>query len=269
MEWSVPYIVDLMEKLGYPDSTKYKVYWLLPGQRIVDGLFFVCDDGDLQKLISTVPKDSNVVLFLDQMYVIDNSIWDDVLIESNAPELPSVIMSPCKSAEQFSGQAEEDITAKMNEKLDRLHKLKNLKEDDSDSDRLDSDPDFFDNDNDPLDGDDDMFAAFVDQDVRYSMIPDKGKEEVQGNEVEKDKDKKNKRKREDSDGELELPDSEDENFKFKFKSFVAIGMEEPEFKVEMFFSTVEQLREAIDQYSSPREREKFKTWQIVPLALWV
>ncbi|KAE8820474.1 DEAD-box ATP-dependent RNA helicase 28 [Hordeum vulgare] len=172
-----------MEKLGYPDSTKYKVYWLLPGQRIVDGLSFVCDDGDLQKLISTVPVDSNVILFFDQMYVNDNSIWDDVLIESNVPELPSVIMSPCKSTEQFLGQPEEDITAKMNEKLERLHKLKSLKEDDGDSDRLDSDANFFDSDNDPLDGDDDMFAAFVDQDVKDSMIPDKGKEQVQGNEV--------------------------------------------------------------------------------------
>ncbi|XP_044382796.1 RNA polymerase-associated protein LEO1-like [Triticum aestivum] len=129
----------------------------------------------------------------------------------------------------------------MDEKLERLQKFKSLKEDGSDSDRLDSDADFFDSDNDPFDGDDDLFAAFVDQDVKDSMIPDKGRQQVQDNEV-KDKDKKDKRKREDSDGELELPDSEDENFKFKFKSFTSVDMKEPEFKVGMFFSTVEQLR---------------------------
>ncbi|VAI21519.1 unnamed protein product [Triticum turgidum subsp. durum] len=200
-EWSVLYIVDLLEKLGYPDSTKYKVYWLLPGHTIADGLFFVCNDDNLQKLISSVPRDNNIVLYLDQMYLIDNSIWDDVLIEANASEQPNG----------------------------------------SDSDRLDSDADFFDSDNDPFDGDDDLFAAFVDQDVKDSMIPDKGRQQVQDNEV-KDKDKKDKRKREDSDGELELPDSEDENFKFKFKSFTSVDMKEPEFKVGMFFSTVEQLR---------------------------
>ncbi|XP_044396159.1 uncharacterized protein [Triticum aestivum] len=251
-DMSILWLVDSLERLGYPDSEKYKIYLLMPGRCITEGLFYVWCDDDLQKMMSTVPKNCNsIILYVDQMFEIPVNICDEVAIEEKVLE---PIVGEGVNPESIVGedmlQADQGRLRTEEKRLQRLQKFKKLKDEESDdSDRLDSDADFFDSDNDPLDGDDDIFAAFVDHDVIDAMITSKGKKVVEVNEDGKDKRKKKKSKKEDSDEELLLPDSDDKNFNFKFKSFAEHDMADPEFKIGMTFSTVEQLREAISEYS--------------------
>lgn len=76
----------------YSGSEKHKIYLLMPGKSITEGLFYVWCDDDLQKMMSTVPKNcNNIILYVDQMFEIPVNICNDVAIEEKVLEVKKTL----------------------------------------------------------------------------------------------------------------------------------------------------------------------------------
>ncbi|CAN6357141.1 unnamed protein product [Urochloa humidicola] len=104
------------------------------------------------------------------------------------------------------------------------------------------DPDFIDSDYEMGDGDDDLFEDNVDKIAEDDLLWKEGMEladEMSSDSVSS------------TDEGLEFPNSTDDEgeLKLTFKSFMPEDMSNPEFKVGMVFSSIDELREAISEYS--------------------
>jgi len=63
--WSTLWLDDFLEQLNYLKSSTCKVYWLLPGKDLSDGLRIVSCDADTLVMMSVVHKFSQFVLYVD------------------------------------------------------------------------------------------------------------------------------------------------------------------------------------------------------------
>lgn len=57
--WSLLWIDDFIEQLGYIKKPSLKVYWLLPGKELDNGLRVVVSDSDINAMSSVVDRVKN------------------------------------------------------------------------------------------------------------------------------------------------------------------------------------------------------------------
>jgi hypothetical protein len=163
--WSVLWLDDIIEDIGYESAGRIDVYWLLPGMQInEDGLRLIADDKDALSMIGKVKEGHKYfMIYLDYERARSGLHWDDV-VANPVRNLPHVI-SPSKRSRDLHKEfvevnAKEAIVGMHGAKRERRAARENSDVDDCDSDNSsDSEyvPEIIDNDNDIQDGDDDLY----------------------------------------------------------------------------------------------------------------
>ncbi|CAO2205815.1 unnamed protein product [Urochloa humidicola] len=247
--WSPLWFDDLVEKLHYESSYSLRIYWLLPGKEMSDGLRLVSSDQDTTVMAAAVSNDHrNLVMYFDHHDNISGINWDDI-VANPITSLPKVL-SPSKMA-----NVDRTIHEKLPEFYSNLEKNVagegpsggNAVDEDSGSE---CDTDFFDSDYELDDEDDDLFMDNVDEDVVDEGVA-KGQNIGKGKKLKAKmvSDRECDELSSDED-EMQLPESDDEGqLRMRFKAFKGEDLENPTFKVGMIFSSVEVLRKAIQEYS--------------------
>ncbi|CAN6352866.1 unnamed protein product [Urochloa humidicola] len=170
-------------------------------------------------MTSVVPRVRNLVLYFDH---------NDFIRDARPKRTPIVEKSEslfAKFAEEQSSNRESTTTEHEGEVQDEM-----------------DDPDFIDSDYEMGDGDDDLLEDNVDKIAEDDLLWKEGMEladEMSSDSVSS------------TDEGLEFPNSTDDEgeLKLTFKSFMPEDMSNPEFKVGMVFSSIDELREAISEYS--------------------
>lgn len=271
--WSPLWLDQFVEDLGYLRTPTLKIYWLLPGKDISDGLRVVVSDTDTNVMASMVEKFRTLVVYIDHDDKVAGIDWDDIIDNPGTP-LPKVI-SPNKvnCVEKIIGESSKQQEGNLKEQSSRQQQgsrqqQSNLKEhnnreqqeddcdeEDSGTESDDSDEEFYDSDYELDDGDDDLFVDYVDENVIDEGVA-KGKKILKGKKARGSRLKGNLAivprgdESEDTDEEeLNAADSDDEGVRLKFKSFAEEDLNNPNFKVGLVFPSVEKLRQAITEYS--------------------
>ncbi|EEC74905.1 hypothetical protein OsI_10840 [Oryza sativa Indica Group] len=154
--WSPLWLDQFVEDLGYLRTPPLKIYWLLPGKDILDGLRVVVSDTDTNVMASMVEKFRTLVVYIDHDDKVAGIDWDDIIDNPGTP-LPKVI-SPNKV-----NCVEKIIVESSNSKRDQQED--DCDEEDSGTESDDSDEEFYDSDYELDDGDDDLFVDYVDENV--------------------------------------------------------------------------------------------------------
>ena len=63
--WSPLWLEDFFEHRGYTDKASLKVYWLLSGKELADGLRIVSNDSDTNAMRSVVGRVKNLAMYID------------------------------------------------------------------------------------------------------------------------------------------------------------------------------------------------------------
>jgi len=241
--WSPLWFEDFFEQLGYTDLSNLKVYWLLPGKDLADGLRIVTNDSDTNAMASVVDRVKTLVVYIDHDESFRGIDWDDVVINPSA-KLPKVF-SPCKGpqVEKNVGERLPDFSKNLRSMFDEQQNCEAAGTENGSGSDDSEDSDFVDSDNEVDHGDDDLFADYVDVDV-IDEGAGKGKKTGRTT-ATKNFDGEN----ESSDDEgLYLPNDEGQ-VNLNFKNFTQEDLNNPAFKVGMVFESVEMLRKEITEYS--------------------
>lgn len=243
--WSTLWFGDIAEQLGYKNSNALKVYWLLPGKELVDGLRIMLTDSDTNAMCSVVDKVKTLVLYFDHEDILGGFSWDDVVLNP-VTELPKV-MSPVKVVHM------EKRAEKLPTFYSDLRKETPAADIVCDVEEDSNDPDYFvDSDNEVDDGDYDLFEEDIADGVDKAQQIAKAKK-ARGSRFKLDKAKEVFEDQSDisSEGEeLELPvDDRDGQVNLKFSHFRNEDLDNLVFKVGMVFDSVELVRAAITEYS--------------------
>lgn len=92
--WSPLWFDDFIDKLGYMKTCLVKVYWLLPGKDLFDGLRIIDSDADTNVMCSILDRVEDMVVYIDHEDIVASGPWDVVVANPQA-ELPKVF-SPTK-----------------------------------------------------------------------------------------------------------------------------------------------------------------------------
>ncbi|KAK3142612.1 hypothetical protein QOZ80_4BG0348920 [Eleusine coracana subsp. coracana] len=151
-KWSPLIVEDIVEDLGYEMAGRVKVYWLLPGKTIDDGLILIKKDADTNSMISMVEFGQR---FLD-MYI-------DHDLGFNGYSLDDVVGNKDVQSSQVIHFSKLPLLDNMIESSSKTVNL-DIEEVESDVDSEDSDfnHEIMDSDYDLDDGDDDLFDDYVD-----------------------------------------------------------------------------------------------------------
>jgi hypothetical protein len=85
---------DSIEQLAYLKTCQVKVYWLLLGKDLVDGLRIIASDSDTNVMCSIADRVKDMVVYIDHEDIVACGIWDDVAANPQA-EMHKVI-NPAK-----------------------------------------------------------------------------------------------------------------------------------------------------------------------------
>ena len=162
--WSPLWFDDFIEQLGYERNQSMRIYWLLPGKDLADGLRVIANDSDTNVMVSVVDRVKNLVLYFDHDDIIAGLDFDDILV--NPVAYLSKVLSPHKV---------QTVPKKVNQNLPKFYSdlqstSRGMVDDegnDSNSGDDDSseDSDFMDNDYEIDVDDDDLFVQNVDEGV--------------------------------------------------------------------------------------------------------
>ncbi|CAN6355396.1 unnamed protein product [Urochloa humidicola] len=140
--WSPLWLDDFVEQLGYEKGNHLKMYWLMPGKTLADGLRFITSDGDTNVMVSVVDRVKNLVLYLDHD---DHIAGLDDIVANVGEKLPQFYTNIRKR--QACNLEDREVPS--------IH---------DDGDYADSeDSEFLDSDFDLDHGDDDLFADNIDE----------------------------------------------------------------------------------------------------------
>ena len=195
------FIEQLVFKLHYPKNSNMKVFWLLPGKNLSNGLRLIWSDTDTMVLSSLVYKFKNFVMYLDHDGNLSSLQWDDNV--ANPLNSPPKVFSPMKTMHMDNADSGRVPKFCGYDRVDDRNdgSFGDDRDDDSAGDDREEDPDFVDSDYE-LDADDDDLFQYAD-DEEASKKKDKGKKAFSVVEnVEDDMSTK--------DDELQLPKSDDE-----------------------------------------------------------
>ena len=243
--WSPLWFDDFVQQLGYQKDDMLKFYWLLPGKSLSDGLRIILEDKDTNAMAAIVSKIKNFVVYFDHDDCAFGVNWDDI-IANPVDELPKV----------------QHVGNKVCEKLPVFRKEGHFQttEGESSGPRDNNSDEFFDSEYEMEDGDQDILETFADaveneapmRDVDASTTA-KGNKKAKGSRLKAfDVSRPDiVSEEEDTDDEgLDLSECDDEGEGgHTFKSFRDEDMQKPAFSVGLMFSSVEKLREAINEYS--------------------
>ena len=289
LTWSPIMIEHLVEDIGWEMAGRVKVYYYIPILAVnKNGFREIRSDADTDQMLNFLSIGHHYFsMYIDH----DNSFSanrnrDDVVYSFPRAELPPVI-SP-KKAVQSTGSGSVADEQVVQEENDQQFKVQGTVEgtavegtendqqaemgagtsgtttaDSDDSEDSDFDPDaLVDSDFNISEDDDNLFADNVDDDDEPAAKKDKGKEKVEedrklkGEALEKQTMTIAEAKEQDyeSEGEdLWWPDSDDEE-RNKFRVFRGEDLHNPKFHVAKVFVSVEQLREAIKEYTCKNRR---------------
>jgi len=71
--------IFFFEELHYPKSAAFKIYWLLPGKDLSDGLRIIAEDKDTMVMASVVNRHRNLVVYFDHDNNFAGINWDDIV----------------------------------------------------------------------------------------------------------------------------------------------------------------------------------------------
>ncbi|CAO2194395.1 unnamed protein product, partial [Urochloa humidicola] len=211
------------------------MYWLMPGKTLADGLRFITSDGDTNVMVSVVDRVKNLVLYLDHD---DHIAGLDDIVANVGEKLPQFYTNIRKR--QACNQEDREVPS--------IH---------DDGDYADSeDSEFLDSDYDLDHGDDDLFADNIDEavvDERTVEAKIRKRKKAAGSRMKRQPIVAHVSVEEelstDEEG-LQLPDSDGEGSSMmRFQPFVPEDVVNPIFKVGMIFSSVEDVRKAVTEYS--------------------
>jgi len=219
---------DFAEQLGYHNNSSLKIYWLLPGKTLADGLRLILSDTDTNVMAACALDVENLVVYFDHEDLYDSVNWDDD-VPNPVSELPKVI-SPCKV--QF---AEKNRIEKLPVFYTNLDNIRVDQSVDNETESGSKDDELWDSDNEIEVGGADLFEDLVYSHVNVVKDSKKAKgskpktlvvaRPVQG--IGK----------EDTDDEgLDLPESDGEgDVRLRFTSFTEEDMQNPTFHVGLVF----------------------------------
>ncbi|KAL6650443.1 hypothetical protein ACP70R_009368 [Stipagrostis hirtigluma subsp. patula] len=170
--WSLLWVEDFIEQLGYEKTFSLELYWLLPRQEIGDGLRKLKVDADTNAMVALLPRIRNFVIYLDHKNILEGVDWDGVEVSPNAALAPT--SSPKKTVVLKKNEGKQHPSINTKEK-DEDHKEATINDDSSDDDELTGDPEFVDSDYEIDKGDDDVYDKFIDKDVEDAGGDKKGK----------------------------------------------------------------------------------------------
>uniref|UniRef100_A0A8R7QA95 Transposase MuDR plant domain-containing protein n=1 Tax=Triticum urartu TaxID=4572 RepID=A0A8R7QA95_TRIUA len=257
--WSPLWIYHFVGQLGH-DPARVELYWLLPGKHLHDGLRIIQSDADTLMMSVVVPKFQYFQLYVDQKYLLD-----DIYV-IGSPTLP-MVLSPrteinvsifCDDAASPNSRRRCKVKA-VKGNLQNCFSPNTKGSGDKDKDDSDdSDSNYGDNlvdsDNEFDKDDDDLFAEWVDE--NYEDV--KGKKKAENFDSDYDTNELDL-PASDSDYEPEVVDEEskeedaEDNSKkkkkrVKLRAFRPEEMQAPNFTLGMPFSSVVELRRAIQNY---------------------
>lgn len=237
--WSLLWFDDFIQQLGYTKQPSLKVYWLLPGRELDDGLRVIVSDSDINAMNSVVNRVKNLIVYIDHDDTIAVANWDEVAIDPSV-EMPKVF-NPIKVKHIEKNEALPEFYRNISGAKDE-HKVT---ESEFDSGSESGDSDFLDSDNEFEVGDDDLYVDYVDVDVDDEGV-EKGIKTKRGLTLVT----REEEEEESTDDEgLQLPaDQIEGQVNLKFKTFRQEDINNPSFKVGMVFDSVETLRKAITEY---------------------
>jgi hypothetical protein len=220
-KWSPLFIEQLVFKLHYPKNPKMKVFWLLPGKDLSNGLRLIWTDTNTMVMSSLVHKLKNFVLYLDHDDNLSDLQWNDIV--ANDMNSPPKVFSPMNTMHmdnadsgrvpEFCGYDRVDARNDGSFGDDRY--------DDSAGDDIEEDPNFVDSDYELAADDDDLFQYVDDEEGRKKK--DKGNKALSVvSNVEDDM------SIDEDDDELQLPESDDEGGEsLRFQTFRELDMHNP------------------------------------------
>ncbi|CAN6268941.1 unnamed protein product [Urochloa humidicola] len=250
--WCYFWVDEIILNLGYGLApSNLKVYWLLPGKDMSDGLRIISSDNDTLVMRACADRVKNFVLYFDHANHIGGIPIEDIVINPVA-HLPKVL-SPVKG--QYVNKVADENLPDFCSNLERHEEP--MAECNVDVSDEDYDVSYFaDTDNDVEDGDDDLFLDNVDDDVTDQGISKLKAKKAAGSRMGKaaatirqsnglDVDDT------DEEEELDLPEECDgaDGVRLKFKTFVPEDLNNPSFAIGMCFSSVEMVRKAVTEYS--------------------
>ena len=236
--------------LGYGmGGPNLKVYWLLPGKDLSDGLRIISSDEDTVVMKKVANRLKTFVLYYDHHSHI-HSNWEDIVLNPLS-SLPKVL-SPKKvdHMPKLHGEKLPAFYDNIYSSNGAEHGIGSVGGGDDDI------SEFLDSDYEVEDDDDDLFSDNVDNTVIDQGVA-KGKKISKGvvsrtryNVMEADSSVRYWDAISTDEEELDLPESDEEGEVGKnLKSFGPEDMNNPIFKIGMKFPSVEVLRKAITEYS--------------------
>lgn len=164
--WSPLWFDDFIEQLGYTKTPELKMYWLLPGKELADGLRIISTDSDTNLMCSVVDKVKRLVVYFDHDDCVAGVQWDDV-VSNPVAQLPKILSSVKVQHIKKKGEDLPDFYRKLKDRTIENENFSHVGEEKgtNSGDGSENDTDFLDSDYEFMDGDDDLFVDHVDENV--------------------------------------------------------------------------------------------------------